>query len=190
MSMVVAAVAFTLAGSMPADPLEVGREYRIPLTFTVHDGWSVSEAGLPGAILQIDVPEGVELVEASSDAKARKSFLEAPFERMLEAGENEIAFTLKAMPAEGAALSFNVLGYCSQGEKTEFLRQRYRLPLRPGASLAKAEASPSTWGDGERLQLGDTLPGYELPQADGTVVKLADYVGKSNIVITTYRAFW
>ncbi len=190
MSMVVAAVAFTLAGAMPADPLEVGREYTIPLTFTVAEGWSVSDAGLPGAILQVDVPPGVELVEARADAKARKRFLQAPHERMLAEGGNELTFKLTGKLAADAALSFNVLGYCSDGSRVRFLRQRYRVPLKPGAALAETNVNPSTWGTDQGLQLGDKLPAYELPQADGSVIKLADYIGKSNIVITTYRAFW
>ena len=192
MSMISAIVAFTLAGTMPLGPLETGKEISVPMEFMITQGFSVSEAGLPGAVLQIDVPEGVELVgKVLSDREsARNQFLRAPYERLLKSGTNELKFKLTATPADDAAIHLNVLGYASKDDERMFVRQRYALPLKSGASLKKVDVSPSNWGDDTSLQLGDTVPNYEIPQADGTVIKLADYVGKSNIILTTYRAFW
>ena len=40
------------------------------------------------------------------------------------------------------------------------------------------------------LQIGDRADAFTLARADGTTISLADYKGKKNVLITTYRAFW
>ena len=69
--------------------------------------------------------------------------------------------------------------------------QRFELPLEPGVEAEEVAADESSWGvDEELLQIGDKAVDFELPRADGTTVKLSDYLGKKNIIVTTYRAFW
>jgi hypothetical protein len=64
------------------------------------------------------------------------------------------------------------------------------LPLKPYAKGKAVGAAPSTWGWHKSLQLGDPATPFTLPRADGTKVNLADYRGKKNVIVTTYRAFW
>ena len=40
------------------------------------------------------------------------------------------------------------------------------------------------------LKVGDPAPDFELPAHDGSMVKLSDHLGKSNVIVTTYRAHW
>ena len=67
------------------DALTVGQEYEVVLDVQFNDGWSGSEAGIGAPILQINVPDSVELTgKVLTDYKAlsRNEFLNEPFERL------------------------------------------------------------------------------------------------------------
>ena len=49
---------------------------------------------------------------------------------------------------------------------------------------------PSDWGRDTHLQLGEAADEFELPSSDGTLVSLSQFKGKSNVIVTTYRAHW
>jgi peroxiredoxin len=49
--------------------------------------------------------------------------------------------------------------------------------------MAQAPAAPST-----TLKVGDTAPDFTLPSTEGGKVHLADYVGKSTVVLAFFPA--
>ena len=64
------------------------------------------------------------------------------------------------------------------------------LPLEPGATATEGSANESDWGKGDFLKIGDKAEPFELPRADGSTLSLGEYLGKKNVIVTTYRAFW
>ena len=66
-----------------------------------------------------------------------------------------------------------------------------RRPVAAYARAKEADRNASDWGENKRrLQLGDKAALFELPRADGSTVPLAQYLGRKNVLVTTYRAFW
>ena len=184
-----------VSARLATDDLGVGESYEIVVDLKVADGWSVADAGMPGALLQVDVPpcaalSGEVLTEYRDLAK--HEFLRAPFERMIQPGEARVGFLLNERPNTADRFAFNVLAYVNRdgGEESWLVRQRFELPIRAGAEAAATDASVSNWMGDDTLQLGDKVEPFELPKPDGTMVRLADVLGKKNVVITTYRAFW
>lgn len=43
---------------------------------------------------------------------------------------------------------------------------------------------------GRALAIGDTMPGFALPNADGATVRSADLLGRGPLVVTFYRGGW
>lgn len=52
------------------------------------------------------------------------------------------------------------------------------------AAVAMAQASSST------LKLGDKAPDFSLPNGDGKIVSLSEYLGRGPLVLVFYRGFW
>jgi len=179
-----------------ADSLEVGGEYELEIFVELPENAKTSESGAPAPFLQLDVPPSIELggrYLKTYQELSQNEFLEEPYERLLEENPARIPFKLVAEPAEGEVLGFNVLAYVKPGGETPdyFMRRRFELLIEPGVEAAEVAATDSSWGvDERRLQLGDEAADFTLPRADGTTVALADYIGKKNIIVTTYRAFW
>ncbi|MHC4909208.1 MAG: hypothetical protein ACYTF9_05760 [Planctomycetota bacterium] len=179
--------------------LAPGEALTLTIDVTAGDGWSVSGAGIPNAILQLDVPKAVTLdgkvVESLRDL-ARNEFLEEPYERMIEPGRSRVGFTLERRPDASARLGVNVVAYARREAPTDgepkyaFVRRRVELPLEPGATASSSEqAQVSNWGRGRGLQIGETAPDFDLPRGDGTTVTLGQMRG-TPVIVTTYRAFW
>ena len=40
------------------------------------------------------------------------------------------------------------------------------------------------------LKIGDKAPAFNLPRPDGTAFDVSQWLGKKNVIVTTYRAFW
>ena len=185
-----------VSATLDAKSLIVGEQYEIHLTISLGEGWSASAAGLPKPILEIDVPESVQLSgEVLSDYRelSENEFLQAPYERLIEVGSSVVEFTLTSEPNEGDRISLNIIAYVRHGEDENafFVRKRLELPLQPGATAQPGDSSNSNWGDdGSGLQIGDHAKPFALPRADGSTVTLDDYLGKTNIILTTYRAHW
>jgi hypothetical protein len=180
------------------DALEVGGTYNILVSVTFDEGVTASKAGAPALFLQLDVPPSVQLTgpyyETHRDL-ARNEFLQMPFERLLEEDVTKVPFELALEPTEGEFIALNVVGYVRSVEKPKgyFLRRRLRLDLKAGAqSTAATGKRRSGWGlDTDALQIGDKASAFKLPKVDGSgLIDLSEHLGKRNVIVTTYRAFW
>jgi peroxiredoxin len=40
------------------------------------------------------------------------------------------------------------------------------------------------------IKVGDSLPGFNLPNSNGTMVSSNDLLAKGNLVVTIYRGHW
>ncbi len=185
-----------VSATLDAKSFVVGQAYEIQLTVSVAEGWSASAAGIPKPILQIDVPKSVQLSgKVLSDHRelSRNEFLRAPYERLIEVGSSVVEFTLTSEPSADDRIGLNIIAYVRQGKDEDafFVRKRLELPVEPGATAQSDDSSTSTWGgEGSGLQIGDRAKPFALPRADGSTVTLDDYLGKTNIILTTYRAHW
>jgi hypothetical protein len=185
----------TVTAQIAASKLEVGQDYAVELTINLKEGWNASQAGIPHPVLQIQVPSCVELVGkvlTSYNELKRNEFLQEPFERLIKDDTARIVFVLLKDPAPGDQFALNVLGYVSDGSKKEsyFVRRRLLIPVAPNALSMGTRPTVSDWGREDLLQIGHPAEPFELPTADGTLVSLAQYAGKKNVIVTTYRAFW
>ncbi|HPF38013.1 MAG TPA: hypothetical protein P5081_22900 [Phycisphaerae bacterium] len=202
---IIALTSASLASAPPADtlrttarlegPLAKGATARLVVRIDVKDGWTLGDAGLPNAVIQLDAPACARVVgDRANDAKAlsKAGFLRLPEERMADGAETVFEFTLSAAPGADDSFAVNVLAYASPpgGADAWFIRQRISIPLRDDTRSVSANAAMSRWSGDDGLQLGDKPKLMKLPRADGSLVDLAEHLGKKNIVITTYRAFW
>ncbi|MBT8485094.1 MAG: hypothetical protein KJO43_05910 [Phycisphaerae bacterium] len=180
---------------LPETPLEPGVSHRLHVDIDVAEGWSATTAGIPGIFIQLDVPSSARLegkILESRRALARNEFLIAPFERLVEPGPTEIAFTLDRTPDAAERFGVNVVGYLRDPDgRAHFIRHRFELPLAPGAEGVGVDPKKTSWG-GERggLQVGDRADDFSLPRADGTRIALRDYRDRKHVIVTTYRAHW
>ncbi len=184
-----------LSASMPTGELAVGQEYEVQISLELADGWSIG-AGVPKPILQVEAPASVHLSGrylTEYKELARNEFLQEPYERVIDPGNNSVRFTLESAPTAGETISLNVVAYVSETDEEDafFLRRRVELPVRAGVSSSSTEqANVSDWGIDNTLNIGDRAEGIVLPRADGSTLALDDYLGEQNILVTTYRAFW
>lgn len=181
--------------TLATDKLTVGETYQIDLTLALAEGWTASKSGIPRAFLQIDVPdsvqlEGKELTEYRELSK--NEFVREPFERMIDPGRTEIGFTLISKPEPGDFLNLNIIAYIKSddGDDNFYIRRRLKLPLQPGAKAKETDSTDTAWGIHDTLVVGDKADDFTLPQYGGSSISLADYRGKKNVIITTYRAHW
>lgn len=187
--------ALQVTAALPTSPMTVGSTYQLEVTIEPGTNYSTADAGIPKPILQIDVPECIELVGRVLTERelSRNEFLHAPYARMIDDGATLIGFTLKSEPSEDDHLAVNVLAYVqnSTDEQSYFVRRRVELSIEPGAKgISETMATSSQWGVGTRLQIGDTIEPLTLPRADGTEVSVNDALGDGPAVLITYRAFW
>jgi hypothetical protein len=172
--------------------ITAGAEAAIDVEMTVAEGWSTTEAGMPFALLQIETPEHVTLV-GKPTKKQRGEFIDVPHEREIAPGKSRVAFAVDGDLAADARIFLNVVAYL-KNEGTgamDFARVRIALPVRPGAGSSPADPRVSTWGPkGTTLNIGDRAEPLVLPRADSTTVSLEDHLGRTNVLVTTYRAFW
>ncbi len=174
--------------------IEVGQTYDISFQYGLKKGLNGGSAGMPNPILQIKAPASVTLtgdVLTTQKELSKNEFLQAPFERLVKGKKTKIGFTLDSEPQPGEEFSLTFIAYVrGRNEQFHFVRRRLTLSLAPKAKSAKAPPTPSNWGEVDTLQIGDKADPFELPKADGTKVVLTDYLGKKNIIVTTYRAHW
>ncbi len=174
---------------------EGSRAHDIVLEVLFKEGWNGSGAGVPAPILQIDVPPSARLtgrVLKSHRELARNDFLQEPFEQLLKGSSTRVGFRLPGESAPGEAFGLSVLVYLSRDGTDDawFVRRRLELPVTPGSTARSVSAATSDWGEGDLLQIGDQAAPFSLPKADGTKLALSEYLGKKNIIVTTYRAHW
>ena len=184
-----------IAASLSTNELTVGQTYTIDLTLELAEGWSASESGIPKVFLQIDVPDSVTLagkVLTGYQELSKNEFVREPFERMIEPGRTEIEFTLTSEPKVGETFSLNIIAYIKSedGDDNYYIRRRLDLALQPGAQAKETDATNTAWGSHDTLVVGEKADDFTLPQYGGSSISLADYRGKKNVIITTYRAHW
>lgn len=184
-----------IAATLEADELTVGQTYHIDLKLELAAGWTASESGIPKVFLQIDVPDSVTLagkVLTGYQELSKNEFVREPFERMIEPGRIEIEFTLTSEPKAGETLSLNIIAYIKSedGDDNYYIRRRFDLALQAGARAKEVDATDTAWGSHDTLVVGEKADDFTLPQYGGSSISLADYRGKKNVIITTYRAHW
>ena len=103
-----------------------------------------------------------------------------------------IGFKLRRRPSADDQFGLNILAYVGSksGDESWFVRRRLTLPLKPNATAVPASPDVSDWGKEDLLQIGEPAAAFSLPTADGSTVSLDQYLGKKNIIVTTYRAYW
>ncbi|MCA9254894.1 MAG: hypothetical protein KDA33_04625 [Phycisphaerales bacterium] len=201
----IALASASIASAPPAETLRAsarlegslaeGATARLVVRIDVNEGWTLGDAGLPNAVIQVDAPACARVVgERARDAKAlsKSGFLRLPEERMADGAETAFEFRLNSAPGADDSFGINVLAYVSppDGADAWFVRQRIAIPLRKDARSTPANAVTSRWSGDDGLQLGEKPELMKLPRADGSLVDLGEHLGRKNIVITTYRAFW
>ena len=191
-----AAEPLRVTATIPAGGLEVGSTFGVDLRLEFGEGWTDTDGGVPGAIVQLDVPGSVRPVgRVLTDFKelSRNEFLQAPYERLVRGDAASIELELLAEPDDADRIGVNVIAYLTNTEgRTTFARRRVALPIVAGAtSSADTQALTSDWGtDAAGLQIGDAAPDFTLPRADGSTVTLSERLGDGSVIVTTYRAFW
>lgn len=183
------------SAAINAETLAVGEEYEIALAVQLGSDVSVDAAGIPQMLLQIDVPKCVKLLgkEVKTLGELSKNeFLEAPYERLVDAGETTIGFKVIREPKEGDAFGLNLLAYTGGEDSADhrFVRQRLSLPIQPNSVGTLVSEPASNWGRNKTLHIGKKATFFSLPTAAGEKVSLKKYRGKKNVVVTTYRAHW
>ena len=193
----------------PTDALPTSATLSIQLA----KGASGSESGIPGFIVQLDVPAGLRLsgepITGFEDQRSNQ-FLMEPWERVVTDEETEIGFIVESGFDPASTLGVNILGYVGigsgaddSGRKEAFLRRRFELKIEHGAVGQLVDASDSSWGPagdwpaGERpLAVGDRAPGFTGPRLNmdaGTPFLEGSFdlpLGSGPLVITTYRGHW
>jgi hypothetical protein len=190
-----------VSARLEAKTLEAGAEARLIIELDAGQA-AVDGAGIPAPILQLDVPPSVKLegrhLKTFAEL-ARNEFLQEPFERLVKEFPAEVRFKLESVPAEGETIGINLIGYLKTEAGDAFLRRRLELPISAGLAGAVARVvSPedSTWGDRATkdddalLDIGDRAALFDLPRADGSRVRLEQFLGDKTIIVTTYRAHW
>lgn len=184
----------TVSARIEAESLSVGQTYEIILDVKFKDGWSGRRAGIKAPILQIDVPPSVKLIGKvlkTYRELSRNEFLQEPFERLAKKRRERISFELIKKPKRGEKFGLSILSYASESPNDAwFIRRRLSLPVAAKATSQPDSSTKSQWGEEDLLQIGDEAPNFELPRADGTTVTLAQFRGKKNVLLSTYRAHW
>ena len=191
--------AMSVSASIDAKRLRRTGEYEIVLDIEIAEGWSATDSGIPSPILQIEVPDSAKLsgrVIDSYKALSRNEFLMEPFERLVTPGSTTISFkvrkSIKKSAKTGESFGLSVLAYLKSPDdgKSYFVRRRVELPLAPKAVSVAGDATDSRWGVQDTLHIGDKADDFSLPRADGSTRTLSEYLGKKNVIVTTYRAHW
>jgi peroxiredoxin len=186
----------TVTAQITGATLEVGAEASFDVRIQLPAGVVADRSGIPGFIVQLDVPNCVTLLGkqvTSARDLARNEFLMEPWERLVKGTEVRIPFVLTEPAAQRDTLGVTVIGYVASapGDDDAFLRRRLELPLTGGGVAVPGDATNSRWGpDRQLLQIGDRAPGFRLPTLAGGELDLAEHLGRGNLVVTTYRAHW
>ena len=193
----------SVTASVTSTSLEPGAAATAQLQIELANGVSASASGLPGFIIQLDPPDGLDLVGkevVTFEDQRDNEFLMEPWERLLEGTQLDIEFKTAAALAEDATLGVIVLGYVSSadGKTSAFLRRRIELPLRAGATSVPGDDSDSTWGPrpdhpagaSKGLNIGDRAANWTLPTLKGPAFSPAAWLGKEPTLVVTYRGHW
>jgi hypothetical protein len=186
----------TVRATIAEEALTVGRPFTVELGIDYAEGWSGDDGGVPGAIVQLDVPDSVRPVGrvlTEFRELSRNEFLQAPYERLVRGDEASIELTLVGEPGDDDRIGVNVIAYLTNDDgRAVFARRRVELPVAAGAEgSADNQALRSDWGtEAAGLQIGEKAPDFTLPRADGSTLTLSERLGEGSVIVTTYRAFW
>jgi hypothetical protein len=81
----------------------------------------------------------------------------------------------------------------SLAEKLQEIREgaKKRVPEHIRAEMTRATSELRSSGIvGNITKTGDLLPGFELPDMDGTMVSSAEMLERGPLVLTFYRGVW
>lgn len=192
LSMTAADDTLRVTATMP-DAIPRAGSFKVQIHMDLADAWTAGDAGLPGFVIQLATPDGVTPagnVLTDQRELAKNEYLQAPYERLVEGTDADIEFNVDGEPAGPVAI--NVIAFLTRDQEVTFVRRRIELPVEAGATGQTADpATRSDWGtDAAGLQIGDKAPDFTLPRADGSTVTLSDELAQSNVIVTTYRAFW
>ena len=184
------------------------------LSIELEEGLSGTDAGIPVFIVLLDPPAGLELVGqpvVKFEDLRDNEFLMEPWERIVEAGESRIEFKVTPEMAASATLGINVIGYLASQKESQkgsqkggdqaFLRRRFELEIRGGATAVLGDPMDSSWGPFESLPeekrplvIGDKAPDFVGPtltaKGVGEDASLAAIKGNGPRVLATYRGHW
>lgn len=164
-------------------------------------------SGLPGFIVQVDPPAGVQLtgkqVTSFEDLRGNE-FLMEPWERLAETGDVTIDATMSGDVDATATVGIIVTGYLASlpGEDDVFVRQRLEVRPSDGAISRPGDSSDSTWGPAQGqidaddgapnpvLAIGDRAATFILPALAGGNCDVGALIGREPFVLVTYRGFW
>ena len=186
----------TVSAAIGDAPLEAQGTFEVAVEMRPGAGWTADSAGLPGYVVQLDVPDSVTptgKVLTELRELARNGLQLAPYERLVKDDEASIEFTLLSEPGSTDQIAVNVLCYLTHEDgRATFARRRVEVSVSPGAAGESSEpASVSDWGlEAAGLQIGDHAPDVLLPTKDGEDVSLGERFAESDVILTTYRAFW
>ena len=186
----------SISARLGADPVQVGPTLTATIVIELAEGVTATDSGIPGFILQLDPPQGVELSGkriTEFRQLSRNEFLMEPWERLVEETPLEVQFTLTEVPSKEATLGIILVGYVASdpGKNDAFLRRRLELPIVSGAPARKGDDLDSSWGPDETLlTIGSKAPAFQSPLLQGGQLDLADQLGTRPLLFTTYRAHW
>ena len=178
----------TFSASLSAERIEVGQTYTIDVVARPNPGYHLAGPPVP-LLLQMDVPASIEL----TPAKVKKGeHIRAPYEVTVEDGRRQVEFRVKSPLGPDDAVLINLVGYVETTAKDQawLVRRRGRVAIRPGATLIPERADRNDWHDTANLTIGARAVPFKLPDKDGRIYDLEQHLGRKNIILITYRAFW
>lgn len=178
----------TFSASLSAERIEVGQTYTIDVVARPNPGYHIAGKPVP-LLLQMDVPASIEL----TPAKVQKGeHIQAPYEVTVEDGRRQVEFRVKSPVGPDDTVLINLVGYVASTAKDQawLVRRRGRVAIRPGAKLILERANRNDWHDDTNLTIGDRAVPFKLPDKDGKIYDLEEHLGRKNIILITYRAFW
>ena len=183
----------TFSASLPAERIEVGGTYTIDVIAEANEAKGYRLAGLTRKpvpfLLQMKVPASIEL----TPAKVQKGeHIRAPHEVPVENGRRQVEFRVKSPVGPDDAVVINLVGYVETAAKDQawLVRRRGQVTIRPGATLIPEPADRNDWHDASNLTIGARAVPFKLPDKDGKIYDLEQDLGRKNIILITYRAFW
>ena len=166
-------------------------------------GHSLSDSGIPGWIVQLDVPDCVTLTGKRVlrfEELRDNEFLMEPWERLSEEPELVISLRVDADAEPAATLGINVLSYIAAAPGTDdhFVRRRLELPLHANATARPGNAEDTRWGpfgaESEQpspLAINDTMPALNLPRLGSSERWSSEGLfGTKATLLVTYRGHW
>ena len=142
----------TVSARIEAGELEVGRDLDIVVEIAFKESYSGSAAGIPGAILQIDVPSSAQLsgrVLKTRKEQSRNEYLQEPFERLIKETPASVEFTLLKSPAAGEQFGISVLAYVGSEDGEDvwiYVGRADKLGTPPHLRLADFRRAASVFG--------------------------------------------